>query len=129
MQNPPELVTIKTKGRPGGYLTAIQLVYSNDITSPWFDTNYHDANVDGIREVQIAGKSIKKIHCHGDDTYTCSLIFEHENGKQEIYNKKMRTKRDMTVEIQDKHRIIGVYGRVTGAILYYLGFITAEITE
>ena len=75
MQAPPELICVRTKGHPNNDLSAIQLVFSEGIESLFFDVNNSSSNNDGVREVNLTGKKIKKITSHCNDDFTASILF------------------------------------------------------
>lgn len=80
LTKPLRLKAIRTKGKPGSCLTAIQLIFEDDIESPMFDTSPKDAGNE-VSTIELTGAKISKIICAAHiSEYISNIRFEHEAG-------------------------------------------------
>lgn len=112
---------------PGGFQTAIQLVFEGGVESPMLDTNHPSASTE-ISEVKLSGKNVESIICDaGCNSYIAKMQFKHENGQQVVFKGLDRHFGDTAKLVPSNHIIVGVYGNFTkGAYIRQLGFIVAE---
>ena len=77
LRKPLKLKAIKTKGYPGGCMTAFQMIFEDGIESPMYDGGHSSAG-DDKATVDVSDVQISKIVCNGrSDGYIAKLTIKN----------------------------------------------------
>ena len=110
LRKPLKLKAIKTKGYPGGSMTAFQLIFEDGIESPMYDGGHSSAG-DDISTIDVSDLQTKDIVCNGrSDGYIAKMTIRNESGSKTIYHKNRSDYQNSTRKIPDGYHIVGFYG-------------------
>lgn len=124
---PLQLKEIRTKGVPNYALTAIQLVFTNGMMTPFFD-GQHSAADPEVQVVEITAP-VKSIggKFQADQTNVLWVkTGDEEKDTIKVFDKEALTGTVNNFDIPNDSSIVGVYGYIYGQSIRNLGFITAE---